>query len=136
MPKVRPINERKYGISKYRFREAYNFCLQYHEWKEELKHTIDALKSPEINDMPRAAGQTSDTTAMLATRRAELTRKCELVEQTAIEADVQIYQYIIDAVTNEGTSYRHLKIRKKIPCGKDMYYDRRRKFYYLLSNKL
>ena len=36
MGKVRPINEKKYDISKHRFLELYHFCMQYNEWKDEL----------------------------------------------------------------------------------------------------
>ena len=36
MPNVRPLNRKKYNISKRAFQTAYNYCLQYNEWKEEL----------------------------------------------------------------------------------------------------
>lgn len=55
-----------------------------------------------------------------------------MVEQTAIEADADLAHYILKAVT-EGLSYSHLKARLEIPCGKDMYYDRYRRFFWLLS---
>lgn len=55
-----------------------------------------------------------------------------MVEQTAIEADANLAYYILKAVT-EGLSYSHLKARLEIPCGKDMYYDRYRRFFWLLS---
>ena len=78
----------------------------------------------------------SDVTQNLAIRRAELRNKCELIEMTAVEADAELYQYILKAVTNEGITYNYLKMVCNIPCGKDMYYDRRRKFYWLLSQKI
>ncbi|MDY4080120.1 MAG: hypothetical protein SOY97_00665, partial [Candidatus Metalachnospira sp.] len=68
--------------------------------------------------------------------RAELNRKCELVEQTAIEAAPEFYNYLLKAVTNEGITFNYLKSVMDIPCGRDMYYDRRRKFYWLMSKKL
>ena len=77
----------------------------------------------------------SDSTAHLAMKRAELERKCQLIERTAMEADSEIYPYILKAVTNEYVTYHYLKNVMDIPCGKDRYYDRRRKFYYLMSNK-
>lgn len=135
MPNVRNTSLKKYGISPNRFRELYYFCLQYNEWKDELTYKCDTVKSVKITDMP-GAHQTSDDTELLATRRAELSRKCELIEQTAIEAGADLYQYIIKAVTNEGITYNYLSAVMDIPCGKDMYYDRRRKFYWLLSKKI
>ena len=135
MSRVRPINEKKYEISKHRFWELYHYCLQYNEWKDELKYKNDTVKSIGITDMP-VNRNTSDATAKLAERRVELQRKCELIEQTAIEADPDIYQYIIKSVTNDYVSYKYLKQVMNIPCGKDMFYDRRRKFYYLMSRKI
>jgi len=134
MPNVRPINEKKYQISKRRFAELYNFCLQYNEWKDELQYKTDGVGSPAITDMPVTHGN-SDSTQVIAMRRKELSDKCRLVEQTAIEADPEIYQYILKAVTNEGISYHYLRTIMDIPCGKNMYYDRRKKFYWLLSRK-
>ena len=135
MPNVRSLNKDKYKISRHKFAEVYHFCMQYNEWKDELKYKTDTVKSVEITDMPMSQS-VGDATSDLACRRAELRWKCELVEQTAVEADEQIYQYILKAVTNEGISFNYLKMVMSIPCGKDMYYNRRRKFYWLLSRKI
>lgn len=135
MGKVRMINEKKYNVSKHRFLELYHFCLQYNEWKDELERKSDTMKSIEITDTPKGGGN-GDATANLAIRRTELEEKCKIIEQTAIEADPAIYSYIVKAVTNENVTYQYLKQVMEIPCGKDMYYDRRRKFYWLLSRKI
>lgn len=134
-PNIRSTSLKKYDISAHRFLELYHFCLQYNEWQDELKYKTDTVKSIEVSDMP-SAHSNADATQQLAIRRAQLTSKCELVEQTAIEADADIYPYILKAVTNEGITYKYLKSIMNIPCGKDMYYDRRRKFYWLLSQKI
>lgn len=132
---VRPINEKKYDISKHRFLELYHFCMQYSEWKDELKYKKDTVRSIEVTDTPTSHGN-GDATANLAVRRAELQWKCELIEKTAIEADPDIYQYIIKGVTTEYATYRYLREIAGMPCGKNMYYDRRRKFFFLLSKKM
>ena len=132
---VRPISEKKYNISKHRFRELYYFCLQYQEWLDELKYKTDDVSSVEITNMP-TSHNTNSNVERLALRRAQLEEKCKILEQTAIEADPELYQYILKAVTNEGISYNYLKMIMNIPCGKKMWYDRRRKFYYLLSEKI
>jgi hypothetical protein len=44
MPNVRPLNRKKYNISKRAFQTAYNYCLQYTEWKEELAVKRDTKK--------------------------------------------------------------------------------------------
>lgn len=135
LPNVRDTSLKKYGISPHRFKELYHFCLQYHEWKDELKYKCDTVKSIEVTDMP-VAHSNSDQVQTLATRRVELSQKVKLIEDTAKEADADIYKYIIKAVTNEGITFNYLKTVMDIPCGKDMYYDRRRRFYWLLSQKI
>ena len=41
------------------------------------------------------------------------------------------YQYIVYNIT-----YNYLQMNHNIPCGKDMYYDRRKRFYWLLSQRI
>lgn len=132
---VRPLNEKKYNITKHRFAELYHFCMQYPEWKDELNYKTDNINSIDISDMPVNHNNVSNV-EKLALRRLQLESKCKIIEQTAIEADPELYQYILKAVTNEGISYNYLKMIMNIPCGKKMWYDRRRKFYYLLSQKI
>ena len=115
MPNVRPMNS-KYGISKHKFLQVYHFCMQYNE--------------------PRGSGGSGRPTEDLAIRRAQLAENVQLVEQTCMEADGDIYQWLLKAVTNEGVGYTYLKEYMEIPCGKDMYYDRRRKFYWLMAQKI
>ncbi len=133
MSNVRLLNN-KYGISKHRFRELYYYCLQYNEWKEQLECYTDTVKSLQITDMPISRSNKSQT-EVLAVDRYNLTLKCALIESVAKEADQNLYKYILKAVTNEGITYNYLKHSMNIPCGKDMYYDRRRKFYWLLDKK-
>lgn len=135
MAKVRPLNEQKYQISKHRFLELYHFCLQYNEWKDMLKQHTDTIKSTNFDGQPRGA-MTTDRTANLAIKRAEWQRKCEVVEQSAIEADAELYPYILKAVTNEDVPFNYLKMVMNIPCSHNTYYDRRRKFYWILSQKI
>ncbi len=134
MSNVRPINQNKYGISKKRFKELYYWCLQYGEWKDELKYKTDTAKSIQISGMP-SAHNTGDPTFQLVARREQLERNCKLIEQTAIETDPDIYQYLLKAVTDEDVTYWYLKTVMGIPCSKNTYYDRRRKFYWLLDQK-
>lgn len=85
MPNVRPLNKKKYGISKHAFGTAYSYCLQYTEWREELGCRTSTVKSPQITGMP-GAHNGSDATANLAERRVELRKKMEKVEDTVREA--------------------------------------------------
>ena len=135
MPDVRPISEKKYGISKHKFLQVYHFCMQYNEWKDELKYKTDTVRSLNVSDMPKGSGAGNPDEA-LAIRRAEISERCKLIERTCIEADPDIYRWLLKAVTNEGVGYTYLKERMDIPCGHNMYYDRRRKFYWLMAQKI
>ena len=135
MSNIRPISEKKYGISKHKFWQVYHYCMQYNEWKDELKFKTNTMKSIGVTDMPMGKSS-GDATQALAMRREELSRKCEIIEMAAVEADKELAQYIIKAVTNEGVTYSYLDQFMGIPCGKKMYYDRRRKFYWILSKKI
>jgi hypothetical protein len=135
MPNIRNTSLKKYNISPHRYMELYHYCLQYNEWRDEIKYKCDTVRSVEITDMP-INHSNSDATQNLAIRRAELQQKCNLIEETAKEAGGEISEYILKAVTSEGITYNYLKMLCNIPCGKDMYYDRRRKFYWLLSQKM
>ena len=55
-----------------------------------------------------------------------------LVRETCYQADPVVGKYIFKAVT-EGVSYTYLKTKMDIPCGRSMYFDRYRKFFWLLS---
>lgn len=135
MPNIRPINYKRYQISRHRFFELYHYCLQYNEWRDELRYNTDTVGAIANDGMPHGSN-VSDATGRLGVHRAHLLRRCELIEQTAIEADGDIYPYILKAVTNERITFQYLRTVMSIPCGKDMYYDRRRKFYWLLSQKI
>ncbi len=134
MPNVRTLNKDKYKISKHRFLELYHFCLQYPEWKKELTFLTDTVKAIGYSEEIKGTG-TGSPTERLAIKRAELEEKCKMIEQAAIEADAEIYPYILKGVTEEYTSFRYLKQTMGIPCGKNMYYDRRRRFFWILSRK-
>lgn len=133
MSKVRPLNERKYEISKHKFYEVYHYCLQYPEWKRELRK-IHTLQSPNIDGMPHGSS-TSDPTELSAMRIADLSYKCDLIETTVLEAGPEIYKWLLIGVTDDHYDYNALHERK-IPCGRNQYYDARRLFYCLMAGKI
>jgi hypothetical protein len=73
-----------------------------------------------------------DPTAKCAMKKAMYSEKIKMIEKAAVEADNELHMYILKAVT-EGLSYTYLKSRLEMPCGKDMYYDRYRRFFWLLN---
>lgn len=123
----------KYYIDKHRYYELKHFCLQYNEWKKAYTSCCETLVfASRYGDIQSACCGTSDLTAKYAILRTQYAQKIALIEKAAKQADDFLYPYILKAVT-EGLSYTHLKARLDIPCGRDMYYDRYRKFFWLLS---
>ena len=120
-----------YDISKERYRELKYFCLQYPDWKKELT-VADTVKAVSFKEGGSRSGGIYDSTSELAARRTELQRKCSFVETAAAEADECISQYIIDAVTSD-LSYTYLRTVRDMPCGKNQFYEARRKFFCYLS---
>lgn len=107
----------KYYISKHRYLELKHFCLQYPEWLNEYtKHVL-----PE-----------KDSTSEWALARSELKKRMEMVEKAAMRADEDLSIYIFQSVTEDKT-YVNLKTFYSIPCSRDTFYDRYRKFFWELS---
>lgn len=122
----------KYWIDKHRHYELKHFCLQYPEWKKAYAAFDDSsISVSKINPMP-SSNIPGDPTAKRAVMKAYYSERINLIEKIAMEADKYLYDYILKAVTEE-LSFTYLKTRLGIPCGKDMYYDRYRKFFWLLS---
>lgn len=122
----------KYHIDKHRHYELKHFCLQYPEWKRTYTKMSDASVPLSTIDKTPTSNLPGDPTAKRAIMRAHYAAKMAIIEKAAIETDRYLSEYILKAVT-EGLSYTYLRAKMDIPCGKDMYYDRYRKFFWILS---
>lgn len=133
---IRPeLSEKnKYWISKHRYYELKHFCLQYPEWKSTYLSISSSSRSISVVEYSPKNGSYGNPTERLAVSKAYYRDKMEMVEQAAIETDSELYQYILKAVT-EGLSYTYLHTRLDMPCGRDMYYDKYHKFFWVLSNQ-
>lgn len=124
----RDLSLGEYNISKYRYRELKNFCLQYREKKMQLNSiTLLGSSGTESN----GKGNTiSDRTANDAIRITEIKRDIDMIEASAREADETIQNYILANVVDE-IPYEYMKA----PIGRRQFYAIRRKFFYILSLK-
>ena len=123
----------KYWIDKHRHYELKHFCLQYPSWKRAYDICgIPTMSTSMLERIP-TSNTHGDPTAEYVMKREFYRERIELVERIAKETDKYLYEYILKAVT-ENLSYTYLKSKLDIPCGRDMYYDRYRKFFWLLSN--
>ena len=123
----------KYWIDKHRHYELKHFCLQYPMWKKAYADFDDLGLSLSMIEHTPTSNLPGDPTAKRALMKNYYSEKMRLIERIALEADHCLSDYILKAVT-EGLSYTYLKARLNIPCGRDMFYDRYRRFFWLLSN--
>lgn len=122
----------KYWIDKHRHYELKHFCLQYPEWKKAYAEFSDVSIPLSMTEGIRTSNLPGDPTAKRAMLQSYYSEKISLIERIALETDIYLHSYILKAVT-EGLSFTYLKTRLGIPCGKDMYYDRYRRFFWLLN---
>ena len=134
---IRPEVSQKnpYWIGKHRYYELKHFCLQYPIWKKAYL-SLDALsKRPaDLQVFVKSGQMKGDPTERCAQSRLFFADRMEMVEQAAIGADPDHYQYLIRGVT-EGLSYDALKMKYDIPCCRDVYYAAYRRFFWLLSKR-
>lgn len=125
-------HKNKYWIDKHRHYELKHFCLQYPAWKRAYVELTDPNYPVAMVDRMPSSNLPSDPTAKRAILKTRYAEKMHIIERAARETDRYLHEYILRGVT-EGLSYTYLKTRLDIPCSKDTYYDRYRRFFWLLS---
>lgn len=131
---IRPELSRKnkYWIERHRYYELKHFCMQYPIWKKLYLMSEGWSKKPENSDFISKTDGKGDPTAKCAMDKAYFSERIEMIEKAAKDADSDLSDYILEGVT-KGVSYDYLKTRLEIPCCKDTYYDRYRRFFWLLN---
>lgn len=132
MPDLKPelSNKSKYWIPRHRYYELKHYCRQYPYWKGLYgKLEFKIAERQEIH-----ASTPANPTEKIAVLRADLKRAMELVENCAKEAFPELYNVLLNGVT-AGRTFEQLKAIGEVPCSRDMYYDRYRKFFYILSQR-
>ena len=122
----------KYYIPKHRHYELKHFCLQYPEWKKQyLMCQFKMEASPVVVKGQKSQGRPVED---LEISRWDILEKLDAVEHTCRLADPVLYKWLLRAVT-EGMSFIQLKMIYDIPCERDTFYDRYRKFFWLLDRR-
>lgn len=131
---IRPEISRKnkYYIDKHRHYELKHFCLQYSSWKKAYADLLDVSISLSKTEDVRNSSIIGNPTERIALQKAYYAERIKMVERAAMDADEYLWKYILKAVT-EGLSFTYLQTQLDIPCCRDTYYDRYRRFFWLLS---
>lgn len=123
----------KYWISKLKYYELKYFCLQYNEWKNAY-YCLDDTSLPSAINRESLCNSVANPTEKLALTKTIYFERIKLIEDTAKETDPELWEYILKAITQD-LSYPYLSGVLGIPCSRGTYYNRYRKFFWLLSKK-
>lgn len=129
-----PKKTSKYYVPGEVYLTVVHFCRQYPLWKAELDTSVDSGIGIDYSKVRVQTSNQYDATAELAMRRAEIARKKDLVDSVAKEVAGELSKWLVLGVGN-GLTYYQLRERG-IPCGKEMYYAVRRRFYYEMSKRI
>ena len=137
MGKYRTLSEsNQYYLPKHTYLTCIHYALQYRDWKAELDANRDTRGAIGYDkDKVQTSGD-YDSTSETAIRMVEIQRKCDLIDECIeIACDASnLDSFIRLGVCYGFTVYQLLD--KKMPCGKNMYYQIRQRFYYELSKKI
>ena len=125
-----------YYLTKHRFYEVYHYAMQYQEWKDEYRTTEQTMRGIAYDGVKVKSSGSGDALERVAIRITELSEKIEMLEAVAKETDKDLSEYILRGVTDEQVTYNYLSMVLHIPCSRNTYYSLRRKFYWLLSERL
>ena len=112
-----------------------NFAYRYQEFKDKLEELGDGNRAISYDSQPHAEANGS-ALEDLAIRRSKISSKVDLIESTCQEVDPDLYFWLLKGVTSRSASYEYLRYQLRIPCGRNYYFERKNRFYYLLLQKL
>ena len=127
----------KYYIPKHRYYELLHFCRQYTDFLSEKEEILATCVRPHVT--PDKVKDVVTFVEALPTEKwamklADVDDKIQLIEQTAVDTDKELSGYILMGVTG-GLNYETMDMRYHIPCSRNTYYDRFRKFFWLLDQR-
>ena len=129
MANRKDLNLHRYDIGRNEYRELYYFCRQYREKKARLA----AIYSPSGGfggGAPNGSGA-KDPTAARAMQAMKIEEDVRLIEETARETAGDVMSRAILRNVCDGTRYEALRP----PCGRNQFYELRRRFFFLLHLK-
>lgn len=129
-----PRKTSKYYVPSEVYLTTVHFCRQYPLWASELDTEPDSGKAIDYSKEYVQHSNSFDGTSEIAMRRKMVADKKKLVEDTAHEVAGVMEKWLIMGVCY-GLTYFQL-LDRGIPCGKDMYYNLRQRFYYELSKRI
>lgn len=125
----------RWWLPRERTLELAHYCRQYPDWKRQIKvigFRISNVNSS-LSSIP-VLHEPTNKTEELAVILSEYSQAVNRIDRLVVEADEALARYILRGVT-EGCPFTKLQMVYNIPCNKNTYYDRYRKFFWLLSQE-
>ena len=132
-----PKESNKYYLPKQTYMTAIYYAQQYDSWHQELEAMGSVIQGIDYSKDRVQTSGTSDSTSELAMRREKIESKIRMVDDIIHQicrGNKAMEKYIRLGVCY-GLTFWQLEAQK-IPCGKDMYYSKRRRFYWLMSRRM
>ena len=137
MGKYRTLSEsNQYYLPKHTYLTCIHYALQYRDWKAELDANRDTRGAIRYDKDKVQTSNDFDSTSEIAIRMIEIQEKVNKIDECIkIACDGSNLDKWIRLGVCYGFAYFQLTF-ENIPCGKDMYYRIRQRFYYELSKKI
>ena len=137
MGKYRTLSEsNQYYLPKHTYLTCIHYALQYRDWKAYLEAERDTRGAIRYDKDRIQTTNDYDSTSETAMRMVEITEKVSKVDK-CIESsceDEVMEKWLRLGVCYGFTIYQLNEMG--MPCGKNLYYNLRQKFYYELSKKI
>lgn len=137
MGKYRTLSEKNiYYLPKHTYLTCIHYAMQYRDWKASLDANRDTRGAIRYDKDKIQSANDYDSTSETAIRMIEIEDKCAMIDKCIrIACDGHdLDKYVRLGVCYGFTMYQLLD--EGMPCGKKMYYNIRKKFYYELSKNI
>lgn len=137
MGKYRTLSEsNQYYLPKHTYLTCIHYALQYRDWRAMLDADRDTRGAIQYDKDKIQTSNDFDSTSATAMKMIEIEEKCKMIDECiTIACDgSNIDRWLRLGVCYGFTVYQLLD--DKMPCGKDLYYKIRQRFYYELSKKI
>lgn len=117
------------------YKYVVSYCYAYHDFKRQLQD-LDGWHAHEQDGMPRGT-EMSDPTPQEAMRRMRLEERINVIEDSIIDTDPFLYDWLLEGVTRRGVTFNYLKAKKGMPVvDKNQYSELRRQVYYRVAERI
>lgn len=131
-----PQKGSKWYLPPYRYKTVVNFCLDYKRMKKEYAELV-VLTGVSYDGMPKG-NYPGSPTERIASRAYGLSYNINTIEQCVRDATHDypaLYEWVLHGVTDDRATYESLRA-DGMPLSHTAFSDRRRRVYYILSEKI